>query len=72
MPLLTVRCSADIDVLVSNVAVSPHFGPFFETTEDAWVGRQSVHVKLKGELVPLFAVSCGLTSLQPPLPQPSM
>ena len=25
-----------IDVLISNVAVSPAFGPFFDTTEDAW------------------------------------
>jgi NAD(P)-dependent dehydrogenase (short-subunit alcohol dehydrogenase family) len=30
------RCRAGIDVLVSNVAVSPHMGAFFDTTEVAW------------------------------------
>jgi NAD(P)-dependent dehydrogenase (short-subunit alcohol dehydrogenase family) len=34
-----------IDVLISNVAVSPAFGPFFDTTEDAWDKLFDINIK---------------------------
>ena len=45
VPILFRAGAADIDVLVSNVAVSPHFGAFFDTDDAAWDKLFEINIK---------------------------
>jgi dehydrogenase/reductase SDR family member 4 len=53
-----------IDVLVSNVAVSPHFGSFFETDDSSWDKIFEINIKAAFFLTKagdtLEFLSCGL------------
>ncbi len=55
---------SDIDVLVSNVAVSPHFGAFMETTDDAWTKLFDINIKAAFFLTKVPCRPCAVLALR--------